>query len=359
METSASDHVLIGIVIPAYNAASTLHKTLDAINRIKKTLQNITLYCVLIDDCSTDQTNVIANEFLEAGTINVYFRNKSNQGVSAARNIGISFCKKTDYIIFCDADDAFNLEGFRDVDLKFNSDLILFNHYRKNDVTNDLVSYQFNQDLSKHLSKESLTNYLLQYLERPNKFSLWTSCWAKLFKTDIIVKNLINFDAQMKVFEDVKFNFSFLKHAKSIKYINASIYTHNLANNSAYSTSSTMGAHCTIVERFAFTEALNTLAELIAKEDRGDLSKEIYHCLGAYSVITLIRSCLTINSISAFFLVRKQIILTLSNPQLKQAFKYYDAKRAGGNRLIPWLVKNKFYSLAVVFSCYLARKRYG
>lgn len=359
METSASDHVLIGIVIPAYNAASTLHKTLDAINRIKKTLQNITLYCVLIDDCSTDQTNVIANEFLEAGTINVYFRNKSNQGVSAARNIGISFCKKTDYIIFCDADDAFNLEGFREVDLTSTSDLILFNHYRKKDAENHLVMYQFSQDISKHLSRESLNDYLLQYLERPNQFSLWTSCWAKLFKTDIIVNNNINFDPQMKVFEDVKFNFSFLKHAASILYINTPIYTHYLASSKTYTRSATMGAHCTVTERFAFSEALNTLTAFIAKENGEDHSREIGHCLGAYSIITLIRACLTINSIRSFLLVRKQVVLILSKPQFIQAFKYYDAKKAGGNSLIPWLIKHKLYSLAIAFSCRLARKRYG
>jgi glycosyltransferase involved in cell wall biosynthesis len=360
LEINASDQIQIGIIIPAYNAAETLPNTLAAVNHLKKMRQDISFYCVLIDDCSIDHTNVIANKFLATGTIDVYYRFEHNQGVSAARNKGISFCKETNYITFCDADDEFHVDGLKEMACQFNSDLIVFNHYRKSDATNLLVAYEFNRTLrEERLSPLTLNAYLLQYMERPNKFSLWTACWAKFFRTDVIVKNAIEFDVQMNVFEDVKFNFQFLKYTESVKYIDASIYTHSLANSSTYSTSSTMGAHCSINERFAFTDALNTLSELLLQTTGNNCHKEINHCIGAYSIITLIRCCLTINSIHSFFVMRKQIILIFSTPTFTEAFHYYDAKKARGNRFIPWLIKNQFFSLAIALSYYLAKKRYS
>lgn len=359
LETNVSDQIQIGIIIPAYNAADTLPNTLEAINHLKKKRQDIRFYCVLIDDCSIDHTNVIANKFWAAGTIDIYYRCDHNQGISAARNKGISLCKETDYITFCDADDEFNVDGLQEVACQFNGDLVVFDHHKKDGASSQLVTYEFNQALSDPLSAMSLNNYLLQYMERPNRFSLWTACWAKFFRTDIIVNHAIEFDVQMKVFEDVKFNFEFLKYTKSVKYIDTSIYTHYLANSRSYATSSTMGAHCTIEERFAFKRALNSLSELLLQTTGSNFDKEIYHCLGAYSMITLVRCCLTINSIQSFFLMRRQIKLIFSRPPFKQAFLYYDAKKAEGNRFIPWLIKNKFFSLAIVFSYYLAKKRYG
>lgn len=85
--------VKISVVIPAYNSAKTITRTL-------KDLQNQTLKpaeIVVVNDGSKDKTSEIAQQF------NVVLINQENRGAPAARNAG--FNKTTgQFILFCDSD---------------------------------------------------------------------------------------------------------------------------------------------------------------------------------------------------------------------------------------------------------------
>jgi glycosyltransferase involved in cell wall biosynthesis len=94
----------LSIVIPVYNEAPTVHLILNKIHEINLD-QNIEKELILVNDCSTDNTEEVINSFIEGHpNINIKFFNHSrNQGKGAALHTGISQ-STGDYVIVQDAD---------------------------------------------------------------------------------------------------------------------------------------------------------------------------------------------------------------------------------------------------------------
>lgn len=91
---------LVSIVVPVYNAAATLDKTIQSI--VDQTHSNWELLIYL--DAPTDESLAIAKTWaLRDDRIRLINAHK-NRGVVAARNIGIRLARGR-YIAFCDADD--------------------------------------------------------------------------------------------------------------------------------------------------------------------------------------------------------------------------------------------------------------
>lgn len=89
----------ISVIIPAYNRARTLRRALDSVLAQK----GVNFEILLIDDGSTDETRLLAEEFAKKTHRFRYFF-QPNQGPSAARNLGIRE-SEGDYLAFLDSDD--------------------------------------------------------------------------------------------------------------------------------------------------------------------------------------------------------------------------------------------------------------
>ncbi|WP_261024166.1 glycosyltransferase family 2 protein [Streptococcus mitis] len=91
---------LISIIVPIYNVEEYLRECLDSIQ--KQTYPNFE--CIMVNDGSTDNSKQIAEEYL----VDSRFRliNQSNQGLSGARNTGISRVREeSTFVAFVDSDD--------------------------------------------------------------------------------------------------------------------------------------------------------------------------------------------------------------------------------------------------------------
>lgn len=89
----------ISIILPSYNAQSSLPKALNALQ-----LQTFTDFeVIMVDDGSTDSTYGIMKEFLQKDSRFKAF-SKRNEGVAMAREFGVKHAKG-EYIIHHDADD--------------------------------------------------------------------------------------------------------------------------------------------------------------------------------------------------------------------------------------------------------------
>ena len=90
---------LVSVVIPAYNAQSTLAETVRSLLS-----QSLTDWqAIIVDDGSTDSTTAIASDFAwRDGRITLH--RQANQGPAAARNTGLDAAKGK-YVHFLDADD--------------------------------------------------------------------------------------------------------------------------------------------------------------------------------------------------------------------------------------------------------------
>src|SRR5690606_528640 len=92
-----NDPPLVSIIIPAYNSKKYLKETIDS--ALKQTYRQIEI--ILIDDGSTDGTNVLFPSFEAQGVMCI---SVPNGGASYARNKGLEQAKG-EYIQFLDADD--------------------------------------------------------------------------------------------------------------------------------------------------------------------------------------------------------------------------------------------------------------
>lgn len=87
------------VVVPAYNAASTLAETLDAI--LAQTFAD--WECVVVDDGSTDNTLRIASGYARSDP-RIHVVHQDNQGTAGAYNAGISSATG-EFVVICSADD--------------------------------------------------------------------------------------------------------------------------------------------------------------------------------------------------------------------------------------------------------------
>ena len=91
---------LVSVITPVYNAETVIGKTLESV--FAQTYKDIEI--VLVDDCSTDNSQSVIEEYRKEHPEIVYFRQRVNQGAGAARNKALELAKGQ-YVAFLDADD--------------------------------------------------------------------------------------------------------------------------------------------------------------------------------------------------------------------------------------------------------------
>jgi glycosyltransferase involved in cell wall biosynthesis len=124
---------LLSIIIPAYNRADLIEETLESILGQTYT----TWECILIDDCSTDDTFIVMKKFQKKDSrFKAFLRPiELNKGANSSRNYGFSKTKGK-FIKWFDSDDimlpnhleiAYKIIASKDVDFVV-TDLVNFNH---------------------------------------------------------------------------------------------------------------------------------------------------------------------------------------------------------------------------------------
>ena len=99
---------MISIIMPAYNAALYIKEAITTV--LNQTYQDWEL--IIIDDHSTDETTQLIEHFSEMDSRILYIINKTNLGVAAARNKGISIATG-EWIAFLDSDDCWHPEKLK------------------------------------------------------------------------------------------------------------------------------------------------------------------------------------------------------------------------------------------------------
>lgn len=93
---------LVSIIMPSYNTAEYIADSINSV--IKQTYENWEL--IIVDDCSTDNTDEIVGSFLKDSRIR-YMKNERNSGAAVSRNRAIREAKG-EWIAFLDSDDLWD-----------------------------------------------------------------------------------------------------------------------------------------------------------------------------------------------------------------------------------------------------------
>ena len=90
---------LVSVIMPSYNTANFISETIESV--LAQTYTNWEL--IIVDDCSTDDTDAVVRPYLADGRIR-YIKNEKNSGAAVSRNRALREAKGK-WIAFLDSDD--------------------------------------------------------------------------------------------------------------------------------------------------------------------------------------------------------------------------------------------------------------
>lgn len=209
---------LISVIVPVYNCEKYIEICIKSV--LQQTYTNLEL--VLVDDGSTDGSGDVCDQYAVQDT-RVKVIHKENGGVSSARNRGIEDAIG-DWYSFVDADD------FLDKDMY--AVLMAFQGRTKAEIVQ--CGYRRVENGQELYSADSGQEYVLEtevalkYLIEGSLFS--NALWTKLFSKKVIEG--IWFDENLKINEDVLFNFNAFTRSKKIAYVDKAKYNYVVHNSS-------------------------------------------------------------------------------------------------------------------------------
>ena len=211
----------LSIIIPAYNAEQYIKPCLDSIlQNSKESLSETEI--IVINDGSTDNTLKILESYNQYKNIKIH--TIKNQGVSAARNLGISLAKG-DWITFIDADDTISDDFIAKNIPRLNESILI-----KCEVVDQLPSKSQGGETTSKTMREFLHGLILGQIDG---FSFPYFYDSKILKS-------IRFREDIHFMEDSVFLIEYLKKCKAKEVIEYKdtfyFYRNNMesaSNNSA------------------------------------------------------------------------------------------------------------------------------
>lgn len=204
--------MLFSIIVPVYNVEKYLKDTIDSVLK-----QDFTDYeLILVNDGSKDNSKKICLEYAKQDS-RIKLINKENEGVSIARNTGLSEAKG-DYILFLDSDDLLTddlLTKLRDyLNKNPNFDLLVGNYHVL--LNEHIISYEEIKNLN--LDDNQLGIYFMEKVIK-TKNDLPRSIWRCLYKREVIEKNNILFNPKLSSAEDTDFLMQYFLASKQVSYL--------------------------------------------------------------------------------------------------------------------------------------------
>lgn len=198
------NNIKVSIVIPAYNVENYIEACIKSL--VNQTLKDIEI--IIVDDGSKDKTSEIITKYAQED-----FRIKNikqeNQGISAARNLGISLAKG-EYIGFVDSDDwvdANYFENLYNTAIKYNADMAVASIYKHKPKYN-----QYTLEYKTSIVAEKIQDKIKLCEDKKKRFFY---VWNKLCKAELLKENNIQF-AIGRIYEDVNFTMQTVFYANKI-----------------------------------------------------------------------------------------------------------------------------------------------
>lgn len=249
--------VKISIIIPAYNVENHIRKTISSV--ILQDFKDIEV--IVINDGSTDNTQNVIEDLLKVDD-RIKLINTSNNGVSSARNIGLSNSNGK-YVMFVDGDDWIkenaltNLWGFAE---KYNLDIVSFNYYKAFKDNNKLCKFNMKDEIIS--GNEALKEILI------NKMS--PSVCDKMIRRDLFSEEL-KFKKSVKVGEDLLMSVKLCASIDKVGKLSEGYYYYYMRSDSV--------THQVDEGIYTISESLDAIKDFLVEKDLYLCNSEEYDFL--------------------------------------------------------------------------------
>lgn len=219
----------ISIIVPIYKVEKYLRQCIDSIiNQTYKALE-----IILVDDGSPDSCPEICDEYAKNDS-RIKVVHKKNGGLMSARQAGLGVATG-EYVGFVDGDDWIKPEmyaRFAEAIEKYSPDMALceffFSYPDRDDSSSQRLSRPFFD--KKQLEEEIYPTMLFR--DRFYSFGVNPCCWSKVFKKELLEKNLYKVTPEIKIGEDAAFTYPCLLDAQSLAYIGDCLYYYRINQES-------------------------------------------------------------------------------------------------------------------------------
>lgn len=212
--------VKISVIVPVYNAASTLRKCVDSL--LAQTLKDFEV--LLVDDGSTDNSGALCDEYAQQDS-RVKAFHKPNGGVSSARQLGIDHAQG-EYTIHADPDDWVEpgmLEELYKKAKEADADMVICDFY-ENTYKGQRVVCQKPTSLRHDIVLKELFGHLMG------------ATWNKLIRRACYEKYHVRFPLELSFCEDQYVCAAFARENIKIEYVAKAFY-HYVRNSNTSSLS--------------------------------------------------------------------------------------------------------------------------
>ena len=257
----------ISIVMPVFNASNDLSFALDSI--LNQTMNLSDIEVIMVDDCSTDNSLSIIQEYCGKYSNFKVIKLKENIGAAyGPRNVGLKHVTG-EYVMFLDSDDRFHDNACETLynTISSNDADIAFARYRRTYPEKKLIlkSYspytdnisEYKDDLVDGVNLTGITGFLWRHVfsrliygklknlnsdkifiknikEHPELFKILPSIWTKIYKTSFIKEQCLEFPPFISG-EDLNFVVKSFFLTDSIVFLNETIihdyYMRNTEND--------------------------------------------------------------------------------------------------------------------------------
>lgn len=210
---------LISIIIPVYNVEKYVGRCIESV--INQTYKNLEI--VIINDCSTDKSLTICEQYQKEDKRIKLVSNSVNMGLSDTRNVGFEY-STGDFYMFIDSDDFISK--------------IMIENMVKEAINNeaDLITCNFQYYYGKEMDDCKL-DYLISVFSNEEAFARMLSnktnyraVWAKLVDKKLLRD--LRFPKYNRFGEDMPFTPQLIIKARKIIHINEPYYYYNQEGNS-------------------------------------------------------------------------------------------------------------------------------
>ncbi len=282
------------VIIPVYNSEKTIKRCLESITQQERTDVEI----IVINDGSTDMSESVCKN-LQNKYNNIVYIYKENGGVSSARNSGLSIARGK-YVTFIDSDDYVDGKCFE-----------IFDSYTKSDA--DYYQFVFSMEANNIVKK--VISWPERFINTESEKEAFivesvvarsiNSCWAKLYKREVIEKTGLRFCEELSIGEDLTFVFTFLLSADKFERINRNIYFSDVSNEESLSRK--YRANLAEQKICVYEKMLNVLEKSGVKGESVKNSLSWLHYRNAYSVVN------DLSKSNLGFLERRKKLLAMCN----------------------------------------------
>lgn len=326
---------MISLIVPIYNVKEYIIEFLDSV----KAQTFADFEAILVDDGSNDGTEHILDAYA-VDIVNFKVIHQRNGGVVKAWKKGIEN-SSGEYIAFADPDDVLMPDMLETLSIsawRNNADIVIAGMKRLEkgkEIPMAADAWNLEEGVYESEKLEFIKKNLLGNEKNRNNIFFFAK-WNKLFKRDIIIKNLEYSNDNISFGDDVCINLSAIYDCEKLVYTHKQLYIYRIREKSITTKSFKMG------EIDNALLLINCVRYVV--NQKGYMNDFIYYNDPSYHIVRLMKK---IKGLSLSRKEKKSLLGKLKSHELVLRYKLGKAKKYISNRRFwaIWLLKHNCFGI--------------